>query len=262
PLILDIDEPLDHDGSLDTDGHITAGLTPIDDIPMNAERRSTTGVTASLPGEEPSQFQCELCHKKFPYNCYLTMHMRKNHDKSKPYGCKVCHYRFGYRGTLLRHQLIHSSQRVQPGSHGSIIFKCRICSAKFLELKQLNVHLKTHRKVVDEQDTNRQVQLIRCDECPQIFSDPDQLAVHMLKEHQKHHSSDDELYDSERMVQQQHAALLLNPPSSSLRGDSNRTGSSTLNDLKLNSEQSKDDTDEAFMNDNDISLIKIEPNYD
>ncbi|XP_053668346.1 zinc finger protein 271-like [Anopheles marshallii] len=256
---IDDGEPLDHDESLDNDGHITAGLLPIDDIPSSTDRRSASGATATTPGEEPSQFQCELCHKKFPYNCYLTMHMRKNHDKSKPFGCKVCHYRFGYRGTLLRHQLIHSSQRVQPGSHGSIIFKCRICSAKFLELKQLNVHLKTHRKVADVHDTNRQVQLIQCDECPQIFSEPAQLTKHMLKEHQKHDSSDDDLYDTV-----QHAGVLVNPASSSLRADSSYTGASTLNDLKLNPEQSKDDgtTIEEEYLDDDISMIKIEPVYD
>ncbi|EAA05618.4 AGAP010982-PA, partial [Anopheles gambiae str. PEST] len=179
-------ELIEHDDSLDNDGHSTGGLIPIDDSPRGLERRQTaSGATASSPTEEPSQFQCDLCHKKFPYNCYLTMHMRKNHDKSKPYGCKVCHYRFGYRGTLLRHQLIHSSQRVQPGSHGSIIFKCRICSAKFLELRQLNMHLKGHRKVPEEPEPNQQVQLIRCNECPQIFSNPNQLARHMVKEHQQ-----------------------------------------------------------------------------
>uniref|UniRef100_A0A182LUW5 C2H2-type domain-containing protein n=1 Tax=Anopheles culicifacies TaxID=139723 RepID=A0A182LUW5_9DIPT len=230
---------------MDNDGHVTtAGL--FDNIPTGADRTSASGATA--PGEESSQFQCELCHKKFPYNCYLTMHMRKNHDKSKPFGCKVCHYRFGYRGTLLRHQLIHSSQRVQPGSHGSIIFKCRICSAKFLELKQLNVHLKTHRKVADVHDTNRQVQLIQCDECPQIFSEPDQLAAHMLKEHQKHDSTDYELYDTV-----QHVGMLGNPSSSSLR----------TNDLNLNPDLSKDDgtASETFIDD-DISMIKLEPTYD
>uniref|UniRef100_A0A182RXT4 Zinc finger protein n=1 Tax=Anopheles funestus TaxID=62324 RepID=A0A182RXT4_ANOFN len=252
------EESLGHDESLESDGHFTAGLLPIDDIPASSDRRSASGTTATSPGEEPFQFQCGLCHKKFSYNCYLTMHMRKNHDKSKPFGCKVCHYRFRYRGTLLRHQLIHSSQRVQPGSHGSIIFKCRICSAKFLELKQLNVHLKTHRKVPEVHDTSLQVQLIQCDECPQIFSEPNQLAKHMLKEHQEQNSTDDELYDTV-----QHAGLLMDQSASSLRADKSCTGVSTLNDLKLNSGQSKNvgTTNEAFLDD-DISMIKLEPTYD
>uniref|UniRef100_A0A6E8W3X2 Uncharacterized protein n=1 Tax=Anopheles coluzzii TaxID=1518534 RepID=A0A6E8W3X2_ANOCL len=256
-------ELIEHDDSLDNDGHSTGGLIPIDDSPRGLERRQTaSGATASSPTEEPSQFQCDLCHKKFPYNCYLTMHMRKNHDKSKPYGCKVCHYRFGYRGTLLRHQLIHSSQRVQPGSHGSIIFKCRICSAKFLELRQLNMHLKGHRKVPEEPEPNQQVQLIRCNECPQIFSNPNQLARHMVKEHQQEQqeSEDDELYNSDRLFQhQQQADLAMYPSSSSLRGDGG--GRTTTNDLKHNSEQSKDGHGAALIND-DVSIIKLEPNFD
>uniref|UniRef100_A0A182N2P6 Uncharacterized protein n=1 Tax=Anopheles dirus TaxID=7168 RepID=A0A182N2P6_9DIPT len=256
---------LDHadDGMLDGD---SPALLPIDDVPgERTERRSAPASinSTSQPVDEPSQFQCTLCHKKFPYNCYLTMHMRKNHDESKPFGCKVCHYRFGYRGTLLRHQLIHSSQRVQPGSHGSIIFKCRICSAKFLELKQLNVHLKTHRKVVEEPAGNQQVQLIRCNECPQIFSEAAQLRQHMLKEHPEQLCSDDEL-----LYEEAERELLVNPSSSSVRsgqgGDGVSGGGASAapvlprNDLKLNSAQSKDE--EPFMN--DLSIIKIEPNYD
>ncbi|XP_053678402.1 zinc finger protein 420-like [Anopheles nili] len=214
---------------------------------------------ASSLGPEQTQFQCELCHKTFLYNCYLTMHMRKNHDKSKPYGCKVCHYRFGYRGTLLRHQLIHSSQQVQPGSHGSIIFKCRICSAKFLELKQLNVHLKTHRKVVEEITPDKKVQLIQCNDCPQIFRDQSQLWQHVLKEHRKHESGEDDLYEGEHEPLN-NDRLMVDPSSSSMQVDHSGTVSPVDADLKLSSEQIRDDDDESFIS--DLSIIKMEPNFD
>ncbi|XP_058054503.1 zinc finger protein 521-like [Anopheles bellator] len=204
-----------------------------------------------------SQIRCELCHKTFTYNCYLTMHMRKNHDESKPYGCKVCHYRFGYRGTLLRHQLIHSSQSVRPGAHGSIIFKCRICSAKFLELMHLNKHLKTHRQPTEPPvaQSSGQVQLIRCSECSQIFSDRIQFEEHEQKEHKP---------KSERGT--------LRPATTSTAGD-HRSSSSVSQRMqgtpsassspftsgvknKLNFELKDEQTDDYLT---DISIIKMEP---
>uniref|UniRef100_A0A182QXZ7 Uncharacterized protein n=1 Tax=Anopheles farauti TaxID=69004 RepID=A0A182QXZ7_9DIPT len=256
-------DPGDDVSMLDGDSPV---LLPIDEVSIERpERRSAPAATTSAHldaiDEPAAQFQCTLCHKKFPYNCYLTMHMRKNHDKAKPFGCQVCHYRFGYRGTLLRHQLIHSSQRVQPGSHGSILFKCRICSAKFLEMKQANVHLKTHRKPVQEEPVaNQQVQLIRCNECPQIFSETAQLRQHMKKEHPEQLFSDDELYRDEADRE-----LPANPSSSAM--DAAQGGGSVVaqtapvlprNDLNLTSTLSKDE--EPFMN--DLSIIKIEPSYD
>ncbi|XP_052872652.1 zinc finger protein Xfin-like isoform X2 [Anopheles cruzii] len=217
---------------------------------------SAEGQNASAtPG---SQIRCELCHKTFTYNCYLTMHMRKNHDESKPYGCKVCHYRFGYRGTLLRHQLIHSSQSVRPGGHGSIIFKCRICSAKFLELMHLNKHLKTHRQPTEPPvaETSGQVQLIRCSECTQIFSDRVQFEEHEQKEH-KPKSERGTFRPATTSTAGDHRSSSLSQrmqeaPSAS---SSPFTSSSSVKN-KLNFEL-KDEQPDDYLT--DISIVKVEP---
>ncbi|XP_058117016.1 zinc finger protein 808-like [Anopheles coustani] len=222
------------------------------------------GADNGSQGDKLTPLRCELCHKTFSYKCYLSMHMRKNHDKSKPYACKVCHYRFGYRGTLQKHQLIHSSQNVQPGGHGSIIFKCRICSAKFLELKQLNIHLKSHRKPTD--DPNRKVQLIQCQECSQIFSDRTQYRQHMEDEHDQemlvdreprssHHPNDGDEFHPERLLSEQGRLV---GSSSSLRLGG-RSSASSLADLKLQPEL-RDEEAESFLN--DLSIIKVESNFE
>uniref|UniRef100_A0AAG5DHQ2 Uncharacterized protein n=1 Tax=Anopheles atroparvus TaxID=41427 RepID=A0AAG5DHQ2_ANOAO len=230
----------------------------------NDGNSTQTGDDEAASGVKSAPLRCELCHKTFSYKCYLAMHMRKNHDKSKPYGCKVCHYRFGYRGTLLRHQLVHSSQNVRPGGHGSIIFKCRICSAKFLELKQLNIHLKTHRKPTD--DPNRKVQLIQCHECSQIFSDRAQFRQHMAEEHEQEMGMILDHGESRPSSHHQRSdADVFRPEPRPIVGSSSsmlharRGSSSPMTDLKLLHE-SRDEDDESFLD--DLSIIKIESNFE
>ncbi|XP_055591936.1 zinc finger protein Xfin-like [Uranotaenia lowii] len=154
-------------------------------MPADGSTRLQPVVDGAAP--VPALPKCDLCGKTFIYNCLLQTHLKKSHSESKPFECKVCHQRFGYRGTLQKHELTHSAQHIKPGDHGSIMFKCKICSAKFLELKQLSFHLKSHRNegsAADKEPT-RKVEIFKCSHCPQIFSDRDQFDEHLVQAHQQ-----------------------------------------------------------------------------
>ncbi|XP_062560423.1 zinc finger protein 26-like [Armigeres subalbatus] len=112
--------------------------------------------------------RCELCHKTFPYACNLKQHKIIHHSELKPHECTVCHYRFEYEGTLLRHMQKHSKseqnvtavppspaaplnpvdevKKAPPGA--SLVYKCKLCSARFQKQKSMAWHLKTHRSIV------------------------------------------------------------------------------------------------------------------
>ncbi|XP_035786768.1 zinc finger protein 84-like [Anopheles albimanus] len=249
-------------------------------FPQELEEMDDDSMTDRKGSAADSPFVCDLCNKSFTHNCYLTMHKRKHHDPAKQYGCKVCHYRFGYRGSLMRHQLIHSSQSVLPGAHGSIIFKCRICSAKFLELMHLNSHLKSHRQPEEPPapESGAQVQLIRCSECTQVFIDRAQFEEHKMKAHPPSQSGQSFSTNSRSAEAPQSHRLLLHDKSSSFRPVAATSGQSTRpydeprmltfpstsspfassrSDSKLHYEPAGEDEDDEFLN--GLSIIKMEP---
>nr|XP_019529770.2 LOW QUALITY PROTEIN: zinc finger protein 91-like [Aedes albopictus] len=112
--------------------------------------------------------RCELCHKTFPYACNLKQHKIIHHSELKPHECRICHYRFEYEGTLMRHMQKHSqseqnAQSMQvpppsaPAAHAeeitappgaTLVYKCKLCSARFQKQKSMTWHLKTHRSIV------------------------------------------------------------------------------------------------------------------
>lgn len=140
-------------------------------------------------GAAPSLPKCELCGRTFMYNCLLQSHIKKSHSESKPFECKTCHVRFGYRGSLQKHELIHSAQNVRAGGHGSIMYKCKPCGAKFLELKALTFHLRTHRSTSTsaavEPPPAKKVEIFACSFCPQIFNAKDEFDRHLVTVHRQ-----------------------------------------------------------------------------
>ncbi|XP_058830016.1 zinc finger protein Xfin-like [Topomyia yanbarensis] len=119
-------------------------------------------VATSTKSDGKAGAKCELCSKTFPYACNLKQHKIIHHSELKPHECSVCHYRFEYEGTLLRHVQKHSKQETSappvatiptedlivapPGA--SLIYKCKLCSARFQKQKSMQWHLKTHRSIV------------------------------------------------------------------------------------------------------------------
>lgn len=146
-----------------------------DPAPQNGEHDP---LSTSTPQSKPpaSHIRCNLCSKTFPYACNLKQHRIIHHSELKPHECAICHYRFEYEGTLMRHMQKHSKQELNaaaaasntpagtpqqppedpivPPPGASLIFKCKLCSARFQKQKSMTWHLKTHRSIVaaGEQD--------------------------------------------------------------------------------------------------------------
>lgn len=139
------------------------------------------GESGQKPRSSGPMHKCDLCQKTFLYKCQLHSHVKNSHSETKRFECNVCHMRFSYRGSLQKHELTHSAQSVQPGKHGSILYKCKICSAKFLELKSLTAHLRTHRGGDSIQP--KKVEIFQCSSCPQIFQEKDKFEAHVANGH-------------------------------------------------------------------------------
>ncbi|XP_058832481.1 zinc finger protein 62-like isoform X2 [Topomyia yanbarensis] len=155
----------------------------IDPAELMSQPQSENDPTKGPPVPPPMP-KCHLCQKSFLYNCLLQTHIKNSHSEAKPFECKVCHMRFGYRGTLQKHELIHSAQNIRPGGHGSIMYKCKICLAKFLELKALTFHIRSHRNSLPVEPTHtKKIEIFQCTYCPQIFNDKEAYDEHQTKQH-------------------------------------------------------------------------------
>ncbi|XP_055592225.1 zinc finger protein 62-like [Uranotaenia lowii] len=154
--------------------NVTSGdgieLSDDEQQPQNGEDplSLTPNKSASAPeGLVKIGARCDLCNKTFPYACNLKQHKIIHHSEMKPHECAICHYRFEYEGTLLRHMQKHSkSDAANPGTSNvpnasvsteeaivapngaSIVYKCKLCSARFQKQKSMAWHLKTHRSIV------------------------------------------------------------------------------------------------------------------
>lgn len=130
--------------------------------PQNGAADPLSTSTPSKP-ESKSGVRCELCFRTFPYACNLKQHRIIHHSELKPHECHICHYRFEYEGTLMRHMQKHSKQELLGSPHpilpaledpivappgSSLVFKCKLCSARFQKQKSMTWHLKTHRSIV------------------------------------------------------------------------------------------------------------------
>lgn len=88
-------------------------------------------------------FQCTYCSKKFVDGNIMKRHL-KVHLGIRSYSCKFCPREFDRRLTLDTHLM-----REHKDSAGIVASHlCNICGHKFLQLNQLNAHLKFHDKTV------------------------------------------------------------------------------------------------------------------
>ncbi|XP_055622458.1 uncharacterized protein LOC129766023 [Toxorhynchites rutilus septentrionalis] len=154
----DVQFPTENDPAVDTevsdDEHAQNGEDPLSIVKV----------------EPKSGLKCELCFKTFPYACNLKQHKIIHHSEMKPHECNVCHYRFEYEGTLLRHIQKHHSkpetnviaaptvtdEAISAPRGASIIYKCKLCSARFQKQKSMTWHLKTHRSIVASEGSSVQ----------------------------------------------------------------------------------------------------------
>ncbi|XP_053683544.1 zinc finger protein Xfin-like isoform X2 [Sabethes cyaneus] len=137
----------------------------LSDDEHNTQNGDDSAIASPAKPDTKVGAKCELCSKTFPYACNLKQHKIIHHSELKPHECSICFYRFEYEGTLLRHMQKHSkpesnmpsvSAQVPAVSEDTIvappgatlIYKCKLCSARFQKQKSMTWHLKTHRSIV------------------------------------------------------------------------------------------------------------------
>jgi hypothetical protein len=88
----------------------------------------------------PSQFQCNICSKRFTRKENLEGHLRC-HNSEKPFQCPKCNKTFGHASELSRHRKSHSKQRKYICSgfeEGGMRWGCE---KQFTRLEGLKNHL-------------------------------------------------------------------------------------------------------------------------
>ena len=85
-----------------------------------------------LHKEEKLKIECEVCKKKFAFNCYLKQHINV-HTDDKPYTCpaRQCNAAFKLKQSLQRHMVVHSG----------VEFICTVYGKKFMQKHYLTDHL-------------------------------------------------------------------------------------------------------------------------
>ena len=111
---------------------------------------------------------CALCTKSFPTNLGLTNHQRRSHENNvkEETECSTCGKVFSRPSRLREHQRAHLVVKEKP-------FACDICTHKFVDIKQLNRHV----KVVHDKERKM------CMECGMNLS-PASLRTHMKFVHE------------------------------------------------------------------------------
>ncbi|KAJ8703994.1 hypothetical protein PYW07_013288 [Mythimna separata] len=80
---------------------------------------------------------CEFCGDVFTWKQYYTTHIRKKHQKRKPYECGKCNKKFFTNSELKEHMLRHA---------GAKNFECPVCHKRYVSMNSLKQHTKWHKK--------------------------------------------------------------------------------------------------------------------
>lgn len=85
------------------------------------------------------QFQCQICKKRFVFQCQLDHHMLR-HSTEKTLPCILCNKLFKLKSEVLNHIKSHSVLRDSSSHH------CVFCNKKLLNQQNLLLHLRSHTK--------------------------------------------------------------------------------------------------------------------
>lgn len=94
---------------------------------------------------------CPVCGRKFRHRGIMALHMRKHENGD--HRCEACGRSFRLFSSLLRHQVVHSSQRRPPPAKSfqhqveqvkKNAYGCPDCGKPFSRAKALQFHMKSH----------------------------------------------------------------------------------------------------------------------
>ena len=138
-------------------------------------------------------FPCPQCESSFPCKKQLLQHQEKDHWGSAPITCQQCGKVLKSMMSLEQHLLFHTGERPygcdvcgesfrsQPAlsmhrrTHNPDPFKCRECSAEFLDPASYKVHMNDHAGVKPH----------LCSVCGDAFAQRYQLKQHMVRHGRK-----------------------------------------------------------------------------
>lgn len=154
--------------------------------------------------------KCPYCDEHFRVKSRLLIHIDVNHTDGNNYKCNLCDYTAKNYASVNRHRRITHMPKSE--THKNV---CSICSKSFLVHSRLKVHMKSHSSdkphvcqmcgrgykfeyLLKRHQKNPELCLRvlfpngtrlqrkgkrRCDMCNIGFESPDQLAVHMVDQH-------------------------------------------------------------------------------
>lgn len=124
-------------------------------------------------GDRP--YPCRLCDKSYLLSHHLSRHMRSHKEENVAFKCINCDATFTKLDKLMQHTVTHANES----------YACSLCGATFKSSADVAEHIKLHNE--GEQ--------YGCDFCDMMFTSPDQLQDHSVKEH----IHDTELYDTDNV---------------------------------------------------------------
>ncbi len=135
------------------------------EVAVDAMARSTASAAAES-SQASDGHECPICGNIFKLRCNFTQHMRRVHERRKPYACDDCGATFSASGSLRKHRIgVHEQRRD---------YECTQCSRAFAHAGALRVHIATvHEKRRD----------FACGECGTAFG----IAAHLNRHVQTVH---------------------------------------------------------------------------
>ena len=86
---------------------------------------------SNIESELADDFECDLCKETFQEKIFLSNHLKKAHDESKPYKCVTCHKTYAAKSSLTGHTMnIHLKVK-----------QCQICNISFRNAKKRDHHM-------------------------------------------------------------------------------------------------------------------------
>lgn len=194
-------------------------------------------------GEKP--FQCEICGSTFSQRSNLQSHKRTTHFQEKRYQCNQCNKAFKRKRLLVYHVMSrHTGERP---------YKCKQCNAGFVYPEHYKKHLRIHTgekpfkcdicgKTFNSRDNRNAHKFIHSDKKPYecVLCGNGFMRKPMLVSHLQQHGHSENV----------EAYIKINPPtivSSDVTGEGSPSPSGTVRTLKLDEEQSMEQSLDAPM---------------